>query len=100
MIISGDMIDSTFGFYLGISTMAAAALGNAFSNGVGMFLHGLIERIGNNLGLPDPALSLAQLKDHNTQLWKTGGSVAGILAGCLLGMWPLLFMDAKRSGEQ
>ena len=97
MIISGDAIDGYLGFYFGISTMAAAALGNAFSNGLGMMLHGFIERCANALGLPDPQLTLFQMKDRGVHAVKTAGSVVGILTGCLLGMCPLLFMDAKSS---
>ena len=43
MVLSGDFIDGTIGVALGITTLAAAALGNAFSNSLGMFLHGTIE---------------------------------------------------------
>lgn len=97
MVISGEAIDGYLGFYFGISTMAAAALGNAFSNGLGMMLHGVIERCANSLGLPDPQLTIHQMKDGSTQLSKTVGSMVGIITGCLLGMCPLLFMDAKSS---
>ena len=33
MVMSGEAIDHTLGLMLGLSTLAAAALGNSFSNG-------------------------------------------------------------------
>lgn len=48
MVLSGDFIDGTIGVALGISTLAAAALGNAFSNSMGMVLHGGIEYAHSN----------------------------------------------------
>jgi len=95
MILSGDFIDSTFGMWLGISTMAAAALGNAFSNCIGMSIHGFIENTANKLGLPDPHLTLHQNNCEAVRKARTLGSMFGITVGCLLGMLPLLFMDPE-----
>mmetsp|Transcript_36825 Transcript_36825/g.80482 ORF Transcript_36825/g.80482 Transcript_36825/m.80482 type:complete len:274 (-) Transcript_36825:6-827(-) len=100
MILAGDVIDSTVGVALAISTMAAAALGNAFSNGLGMILHGAIERASNALGLADPQLTLPQMQLRSVQLVKTSGGVIGILSGCLLGMCPLFFMNSRSSSVQ
>lgn len=94
MILSGDAINS-FLAYFGISMMAAAALGNSFSDALGGVLHGVIERCANALGLPDPHLTNYQRKDRTVQITKTAGSVVGMLAGCFLGMFPLLFMDER-----
>ena len=86
MVMSGEAIDHTLGLMLGLSTLAAAALGNSFSNGepgptgpqridtsdkyftrtapcsagLGMVLHGTIERFAGALGLPDPRLTMYQ----------------------------------------
>lgn len=92
MVLSGGVIDDFLGTYLGISTMASAALGNSFSNGIGMLLHGVIERCANALRLPDPQLTIHQMQRQSTHVVKTVGSVLGILIGCLLGMLPLIFM--------
>lgn len=43
MVLSGEAIDNTLGLMLGMSCLGAAALGNAFSNALGMALHGTIE---------------------------------------------------------
>lgn len=97
MVISGEMIDLYLGTMFGISTMAAAALGNAFSNGIGMGCHGVIERAASAIGLKDPKLTMDQMKQSKVHLVKTGASIVGIITGCLIGMFPLLFMNAGHS---
>lgn len=91
MVLSGEAIDSTLGAVLGISTMAAAGIGNALSNGVGMCAHGAIERGVGRLGVPDPQLTLAQSRGKVAQRIKLMGSVVGVVGGCLIGMLPLAF---------
>lgn len=78
--------------------MAAAALGNAFSNVLGMFMHGTIEKAGDAIGLRDPNLTLMQMQHEKVRWWRTCGNATGILIGCLLGMAPLLLMDCPKSG--
>mmetsp|Transcript_1013 Transcript_1013/g.2881 ORF Transcript_1013/g.2881 Transcript_1013/m.2881 type:complete len:259 (-) Transcript_1013:60-836(-) len=96
MVITGEAIDSTLGVMLGITTMAAAALGNALSNGLGMGVHGAIERAAKSIGIPDPRLTLAQMHSPKVQMIKTVGGIFGVLVGCILGMAPLLFMNKER----
>jgi len=97
MVISGEMIDLYLGTMFGISTMAAAALGNAFSNGIGMGMHGVIERAASKIGLHDPKLTMEQMQQKQVHLVKTGASIVGIITGCLIGMFPLLFMNPSKS---
>lgn len=99
MIITGDVIDASLCVAFGFSTMAAAALGNAFSNALGMGLHGTIESGANRLGLKDPKLTMQQMGIRSVQLTKTLSNIFGVLSGCLLGMAPLLFMDTKGADE-
>eukprot|EP00929_Paragymnodinium_shiwhaense_P027897 TRINITY_DN16274_c0_g1_i10.p1 TRINITY_DN16274_c0_g1~~TRINITY_DN16274_c0_g1_i10.p1 ORF type:complete len:288 (-),score=42.28 TRINITY_DN16274_c0_g1_i10:422-1195(-) len=99
MVMSGEMIDAYLGAMFGISTMAAAALGNAFSNGIGMGLHGVIERAAASIGLKDPELTMDQMQQSNVHVVKTVGGILGIISGCLLGMSPLLFMNTKPSSH-
>lgn len=99
MVISGEMIDLYLGTMFGISTMAAAALGNAFSNGIGMGMHGVIERAASRLGLHDPKLTMEQMQQKQVHLVKTGASIVGIISGCLIGMFPLLFMNASHGSH-
>lgn len=97
MVLTGDAIDGSLGLALGLSTMAAAALGNSISNGLGMVLHGTIERYMIALGMPDPRLTSVQSQMRAVKNVKVVAGITGVVTGCLLGMWPLLFLDAGRS---
>ena len=107
MILSGDLIDSTICVLFGFSTLAAAALGNAMSNSLGMVLHGTIERFAGAIGLPDPRLTVGQRHAQTVKNVKMGSGILGVMIGCVLGMFPLLFIsrdeekiaEAKRSGD-
>ena len=88
MVISGDFIDGTIGVALGITTLAAAALGNAFSNSMGMFLHGFIDRFANQIGLPDPRLTVSQRHARSVKNVKMASGVLGVMIGCVLGAPP------------
>lgn len=61
MIIAGDYIDLTLGVSLGISSMAAAALGNTFSDIAGLGLGNVVEDMCARLGLPNPKLTAEQV---------------------------------------
>ena len=65
--------------------MAAAAIGNAFSNGIGMGMHGAIERAASVIGLKDPGLTMGQMQERKVHLIKTAGGIIGIVTG-----YPLL----------
>lgn len=54
---AGEYIDMTMGIAMGISTMAAAALGNTISDVAGVGLGGFIESMAQRLGLPPSKLS-------------------------------------------
>lgn len=99
MVLTGEAIDSTLGVVLGISTMAAAALGNATSNVLGMGAHGTIEKFVSKLGVPNPRLSPEQLRSPRVHSLKVLGGAIGVFAGCLLGMAPLLFLNSKKRDE-
>jgi hypothetical protein len=79
-------IDNTLGVMLGTSALAAAALGNSFSNGLGMVLHGTIERFAGALGLPDPRLTVHQRASATVKNVRMAAGIFGVLCGCLLGM--------------
>ncbi|KAL1527593.1 hypothetical protein AB1Y20_008980 [Prymnesium parvum] len=99
MILSGEAIDNTIGVMFGISTLAAAALGNSFSNGLGMVLHGAIERFACALGLPDPRLTVHQRGTDVVKNVKMAAGIAGVILGCMLGMFPLLLFNAPNSHD-
>jgi hypothetical protein len=63
MIVAGEYIDHNIGVSLGISTMAAAALGNAISDVFGVGSAWYVERFCARLGVPGPPpLTLDQLE--------------------------------------
>ena len=63
---------------LGLSTLAAAALGNAFSNSLGMVLHGTIERFANAIGLPDPRLTVSQRSAQSVKSVRMASGIVGV----------------------
>ena len=96
MIIAGDYIDLTLGVTFGISTMAAAGLGNALSDVAGVGSAYYVERIADKVGVKSPKLSLVQLQMPRTR-WATQiGRAIGVLIGCIIGMFPLLFIPHKK----
>ncbi len=99
MVVMGEAIDGSIGLLLGLSTLAAAALGNAVSNSSGMVLHGFIERSAKTLGLPDPRLTVHQRSLAVVKNVRMAAGVIGVLCGCLFGMFPLLFLDSPTSHE-
>jgi hypothetical protein len=64
-----------------------------------MVLHGTIERSAAALGLPDPRLTLHQRSLPVVGNVRMAAGVFGVLLGCLLGMFPLLFFDSPSSHE-
>lgn len=93
MIIAGDRIESSMSVYITLSTMAAAALGNTFSDVVGIGSSYYVERGAAWLGFRAPALSPVQLDMPVSRRFTNMGRVVGITIGCFLGMIPLLFKD-------
>ncbi|CAK8986148.1 Transmembrane protein 65 [Durusdinium trenchii] len=100
MLVCGDVIDTSLGRVLGISTLAAAGLGNLVSDVAGLGLGGYIEASAKHLGLKDPMLSLQQMNTRTVRVVQFVATSVGISIGCLLGMFPLLFMDAEEKEMQ
>ena len=99
MLIAGDRIDSTIGVTLCISTLAAAGLGNMISDLAGLGLGGIIERMSDRMGLVDPDFTKEQRRARSTYYVDLAGRVVGISVGCILGLFPLLFLDGRPAGE-
>ncbi|KAG5183193.1 hypothetical protein JKP88DRAFT_317526 [Tribonema minus] len=100
MIIAGEYIDLTLGVTLGISTMAAAALGNLVSDLAGVGLGGVVEGWAAKIGLPDPGLSRAQMNLRSVRTAGHIGCAIGVTIGCLLGMFPLLLLPSPEALEE
>ncbi|CEM37979.1 unnamed protein product [Vitrella brassicaformis CCMP3155] len=95
MIIAGDLIDTTLCVVLGLSTLAAAGIGNTVSDILGVWIGGFIEDMGKRIGIPQHNLNTSQMKRTITTIWSNGGSAVGVTIGCLVGMFPLLIMDTE-----
>jgi hypothetical protein len=95
MLAAGDMIEDYFHDSYHISILCAAALGNTVSDVIGLSLGGIIETFARKMGIPDPKLSREQANMAITHWANFFASAGGITIGCLLGMFPLLFMSHK-----
>ncbi|XP_029920004.1 transmembrane protein 65 [Myripristis murdjan] len=103
MIAAGTQIELSIGVTLGISTMAAAALGNMVSDLAGLGLAGYVEALVARLGMQGADLTPKQVDMWQTRLSSHMGKAIGVAIGCLLGMFPLLFLsddeDEKKEKE-
>lgn len=93
MILAGDMIDGTLGFYLNCSVLASAAMGNVCSGILGMQVHGLIDKAVQKFNFNTPVLTEEQMKDRRVFLAGHLGGTVGIMLGLILGMLPLFFLN-------
>ena len=97
LIIAGDAIDTSLGVMFGISTLCAAAIGNIISDVAGIMLGTVIEDFcANVLRLPVPQLTMAQRQLRSVRLAYQLGCGFGMVTGCIIGMFPLWFIDSKK----
>ncbi|CAH8651768.1 unnamed protein product [Heterobilharzia americana] len=96
MIVAGEYIDLTFSAVLGISTMAAAGLGNLISDLFGIGLVGYVEKFVEKIGISVPHLSASQLASSSVRWAVAIGRIVGITIGCLLGLLPLLWFNQSK----
>jgi hypothetical protein len=90
MILAGDFFDTHLGTILGITTLAAAGMGNMVGDVLGICLGGTIESVALKMGLPDPQLSAPQRSLNSVIVCKTAASIVGILIGACLYPPPVL----------
>lgn len=99
MIVAGEYIDMTLGAALGITTMAAAGLGNMISDVAGVGSAHYVEVFVSKFGVRTPRLTPQQVDMKSTRWASSFGKVIGVTIGCLLGMCPLFFFDKKRDDD-
>jgi len=95
MLTVGETIDLTVGVAFGLSTLAAAGLGQMVSDASGITLQGFIQHFADRLGLPDPRLTFAQQQLSFVKYWMIFSRVVGIVFGCFLGMFPLVVFPER-----
>lgn len=100
MILAGDYIDTTIGITLGISTMAAAGMGNTLSDIAGIGSAFYVEGVASKIGVQAPSLTPAQIAMSRSRWCTNLGRALGVTIGCLLGMFPLLFRHNKRTESE
>uniref|UniRef100_A0A914YXW2 Transmembrane protein 65 n=1 Tax=Panagrolaimus superbus TaxID=310955 RepID=A0A914YXW2_9BILA len=91
MILAGEYIDAKLGALFAISTMAAAALGNIISDVAGIGLSHYVELLVTKLGVKQPALTPEQSESSKVRYIVNISRAVGLVVGCLIGMFPLLF---------
>lgn len=93
MLIAGEEIEALFGARFGLSTLAAAGLGNLVSDVAGLGLADQIEDRSRRTKLGAPVvLSPVDARKGVVRFARVAGSVVGVSIGCLLGMVPLVFL--------
>ncbi|KAL2080181.1 hypothetical protein ACEWY4_023974 [Coilia grayii] len=100
MIAAGTQIELSIGVTFGISTMAAAALGNLVSDLAGLGLAGYVEALAARLGMQVPELTPKQADMWQTRVSSHLGKAIGVTIGCILGMFPLLFLNEEDEKEK
>ncbi|WZN62906.1 transmembrane protein 65 [Chloropicon roscoffensis] len=98
MLTAGSEIESSLGVALGITTLAAAGLGNLISDVLGLGLADTIEQQAGRLGVKEPRLAKEQLRMPVIRWVRAAGATVGVVVGCLLGMVPLLFLEGAGKG--
>jgi len=90
MLLAGEAIDHYGAMYFGITTMAAAGLGNIAADVVGVSVtHQIKEKSRKITWAQPPRLSTLQQAMKTVRGAKMAGAVLGVTVGCLLGMAPL-----------
>ncbi|CAL8102196.1 unnamed protein product [Calicophoron daubneyi] len=95
MIMAGEYIDFTLAAVFGLSTMAAAGLGNLVSDVCGIGTVGYVERLSEKMGISIPRFTPEQAKSRSIRWATVLGRVCGTIVGCLLGLTPLLWFDSS-----
>ena len=97
MLTAGNQIEASMGVALGMSPLMAAGFGNLISDVAGLKAGGIIESIASKMGLPDPGLTAEQLRLASVKRVSLFSGAVGIALGCIIGLFPLLFIDENRN---
>uniref|UniRef100_A0A8D0CUG1 Transmembrane protein 65 n=1 Tax=Sander lucioperca TaxID=283035 RepID=A0A8D0CUG1_SANLU len=86
--------------YFLLCVHAAAALGNLVSDLAGLGLAGYVEALASKLGMQGPDLTPEQVHMWQTKFSSHMGKAIGVTIGCILGMFPLFFLDDEKEKEK
>ena len=96
MLTAGQQIEMGIGAMLGLSTLAAAGLGQIVSDVSGVFSGGAVDALASRLKLQPHGLSQRQLTLPAARWARLFGQAGGIALGCTLGLSCLFFIDADQ----
>jgi len=99
MLYAGNAIDCTIGVTLGISTLAAAAIGQIVANGMSVLFGGYVEGLARKLGLPSAGFNSAQRTLPKVRTVGICGNFIGVVVGAALGLVNLFFIDTNRAQD-
>ena len=96
MLMAGQQIEVGIGAALGLSTLAAAGIGQIFSDVSGVFSGGAVDAMASRLKLQPHQLSQQQLTLPAARGARLLGQAVGVASGCMLGLCCLFFIDADQ----
>jgi len=99
MLYAGNFIDCSIGVSLGISTLAAAAIGQIVANGMSVLFGGYVESLAYKVGLPPAGLNSKQKALSKVRSVGICGNFIGVVVGATLGLVNLLFIDTGRAAD-
>jgi len=99
MLIAGETIEASFGLKFGLSGLACAALGNIIADTTGQLSGGTVDSVLRPY-LPNPRLTPQQHGARSAKITAVFGGAVGIIVGCCLGSFPLLFQKGKDHDEK
>jgi len=100
MIHAGNAIDCTVGVSLGLSTLAAAAVGQIVANTGGILFGETLQRFFTRFSwIEATGLHASQLALPIVARARCYGTVMGLIFGCCLGLVNLLCIDTQRSSD-
>jgi hypothetical protein len=97
MIQSGNVIDCTIGVTFGLSTLAAAAMGQIVSGAAAAVFGGTLDSLFRAAGLPRSGLTSAQRALPVAKRVNMYGNLLGVVTGCVLGLLNFLIIDTEQS---
>mmetsp|Transcript_33078 Transcript_33078/g.77376 ORF Transcript_33078/g.77376 Transcript_33078/m.77376 type:complete len:327 (-) Transcript_33078:48-1028(-) len=95
MLHAGNAIDLTLGVTFGLSTLAAAACGQACSDVAGVLFGGFVEGFAKRMGLPEPGFTPEEENLPVVKRVEVAGGVIGVFSGCCMGLLNLFIIDTN-----
>jgi hypothetical protein len=99
MLHAGNFIDFSIGVTFGISTLAAAAIGQIVANGMSVLFGGYVEALAYRVGLPPAGLNSKQKALSKVRTVGISGNFLGVVVGATLGLVNLFWIDTGRAAD-